>query len=306
MSDEVSAAPQPFEAVPHWLLLNTSVSAVALRLFLVLKKYANQQGTAFPSRARLAQDLGLTVKTITRARDELVTIGALCYQQRLDERGDSTSNLYHVHWERVIDCGFLTLGGGVKNTLGGVKSTLGVGEKLPHGGVKNDPLNKTQLNKPNRTNSHPDGFEVFWGEYPKKTAKQDAFKAWKQAVKIAPPEVIIEGLRKVLPVWEKGERQFIPYPATWLRAGRWEDEVEVQPGVLVVDSIVVTLPNEPGVRESLRGVVNRHPGVVPLQVLDSDGGVVARCGVDLAAGLLAEVKGVVHPRFVRVVQRRQP
>lgn len=76
-------------------------------------------------------------------------------------------------------------------------------------------------------------FNEFWSSYPKKTAKQQALKAWE---KLRPDEellnVILASLerQKKSVQWTKDNGQFIPYPATWLNGRRWEDESEVQNG----------------------------------------------------------------------------
>jgi hypothetical protein len=71
-------------------------------------------------------------------------------------------------------------------------------------------------------------FAEFWKAYPKKRGKAAAQKAWK---KLKPP------LPKVLETiaaftasreWRKDNGQFIPYPAGWLNAGRWDDELPVR------------------------------------------------------------------------------
>lgn len=72
-------------------------------------------------------------------------------------------------------------------------------------------------------------FETFWRAYPKRKGKDAAltsFKRKKCALKI---EVILKALelQKQSEQWEKQGGQFIPYPATWLNQGRWEDELEV-------------------------------------------------------------------------------
>lgn len=68
-------------------------------------------------------------------------------------------------------------------------------------------------------------FEAFWAAYPKKEAKKDAETAW---AKVDAP---IESLLAALAIkvkcddWLKAKGQFVPLPATWLRAKRWEDEM---------------------------------------------------------------------------------
>lgn len=69
-------------------------------------------------------------------------------------------------------------------------------------------------------------FEQFWKSYPRKTAKGDARKAWKQTEAIRPDITdILSSLQaaKKTEQWCRDHGQYIPYPATWLRQERWED-----------------------------------------------------------------------------------
>lgn len=71
-----------------------------------------------------------------------------------------------------------------------------------------------------------DGFEHFWRVYPKKKSKADAEKAWR---KLAPsPELLQRILASIAAQlgstdWLKDGGQYIPFPASWLNARRWED-----------------------------------------------------------------------------------
>lgn len=76
-----------------------------------------------------------------------------------------------------------------------------------------------------RSKTTPDGFDAFWIAYPKKVGKDAARKAWGNAVKRAEAADIIGGLGRLLPSLKQSEPKFIPHPASWLNAGRWEDEV---------------------------------------------------------------------------------
>ena len=73
-------------------------------------------------------------------------------------------------------------------------------------------------------------FDIFWKAYPKKKSKGDARKAWAQTEKIRPE---LQELLKVIANycksedWQKDGGKWIPYPATFLRDERWEDEMEV-------------------------------------------------------------------------------
>jgi hypothetical protein len=80
---------------------------------------------------------------------------------------------------------------------------------------------------PPKGDDAPDeGFAYFWEQYPRKTAKQDAVKAWK---KIKPSGMdlirIMDGLKRWLTSdqWNRDGGQYIQYPATWLNKRLWED-----------------------------------------------------------------------------------
>ncbi|MBP2644543.1 MAG: hypothetical protein H6Q67_2430 [Firmicutes bacterium] len=72
-------------------------------------------------------------------------------------------------------------------------------------------------------------FADFWSEYPKKIAKNEAFKAWN---KIKVDEIlfmkIIQAIRlqRQSSAWLKDDGAYIPNPATWLNGKRWDDEVK--------------------------------------------------------------------------------
>jgi len=72
-------------------------------------------------------------------------------------------------------------------------------------------------------------FEAFWAAYPKKKAKQHAFSAWTKQQKNGNwpgVETVMSSLAKLVvsPDWNKDGGQFVPYPATWLNGGGWDDE----------------------------------------------------------------------------------
>lgn len=71
-------------------------------------------------------------------------------------------------------------------------------------------------------------FDQFWAAYPKRVAKVEAQKAW---TKIKPDAVLLALILKAIENqkagadWLRDDGQYIPNPASWLRAGRWLDEV---------------------------------------------------------------------------------
>lgn len=68
-------------------------------------------------------------------------------------------------------------------------------------------------------------FAEFYRLYPRKKKPLDAEKAWTQMLKKGfSPDEIMAGLRLNLPELQRRDPQFVPYPASWLRAGEWANE----------------------------------------------------------------------------------
>ena len=79
-------------------------------------------------------------------------------------------------------------------------------------------------------------FEKFWKAYPKKVGKGAASRAWG---KLRPGQKLEDTILQAVELakksreWTRESGQYIPYPATWLNEGRWEDELT--PGILTPD-----------------------------------------------------------------------
>jgi uncharacterized protein YdaU (DUF1376 family) len=80
----------------------------------------------------------------------------------------------------------------------------------------------------NNKKEYIDRFDTFWKHYPRKVAKSNALKAW---LKIKPDDALTKQI--IAAVNSQGlsnkEIQFVPHPASWLNANRWEDEVKSSP-----------------------------------------------------------------------------
>lgn len=70
-------------------------------------------------------------------------------------------------------------------------------------------------------------FDRFWDQYPRHVAKKDALKAWRR---IDPTTEMVDrmidaiGWQRQTPAWTRDGGAYVPYPATWLRGERWDDE----------------------------------------------------------------------------------
>ena len=72
-------------------------------------------------------------------------------------------------------------------------------------------------------------FDTFWEAYPRRKGKGAARKAFAKASKTVTLGTMLAALerQKASSDWQKEGGQYIPYPATWLNQGRWEDEVGI-------------------------------------------------------------------------------
>lgn len=69
-------------------------------------------------------------------------------------------------------------------------------------------------------------FETFWRAYPRKTDKDEAFKAWTATAKARPPTADLIAAVGAAGASEQWRRGVIPHASTWLRKKRWLDEYE--------------------------------------------------------------------------------
>jgi hypothetical protein len=213
-STPVHAERGPFEMVPHWLLHDDKVSALGIRLYLVLRQHANSAATCYPSRQRLSDLLHVSLPTLDRAREQLVNRGAICMRQRRTQDQAWLPTLYHVHWNRSVSCAW-----GSQDTSLGVVRNVG------------DPSNESStLTNTHRTNTklrtppNDVDFLAFWDVYPRKVGKRDAMRAFTTAVQEGTnPGRIIAGALRYRDDPNR-EAAYTAHPATWLRAGRWDDD----------------------------------------------------------------------------------
>ena len=231
--------------IPHWLLLDQRVSALAVRLYLVLRKHADAQGDCFPSRQRLADLLGVGIPTLDRARKQLIAVGAIEMRQRRAADDRWLTSLYRVYWEpgggnEIIptprnemippgnesdaltqthlttqDQDLLIVPAETTGTEGPRSSTGESGAELapiPLGRRRSDPRLLYRAT-----------FEEFWRAYPRKVGKKAAAAAYEEALSSVDAESLLAAAKRYAADPNR-EDQFTAHPTTWLRQGRWEDE----------------------------------------------------------------------------------
>lgn len=183
------------------------------RARLVLLAIADHQGEigAWPALETLAKMVNASTRSVQRDIDYLQELGELKVDyQNAPTQGKYKSNLYWV-----------TLG--VTNTALGVTNTdLGVtntGQGVTTVGVQS--LNRTLKEEP--LSNYRELFDEFWKEYPRKSDKRAALRAFNSAITRASFEDILAGTIRYANDPNLPEARFIKHPATWLNADAWEN-----------------------------------------------------------------------------------
>ena len=69
-------------------------------------------------------------------------------------------------------------------------------------------------------------FDDFYGAFPRKRNKGDARKAWAKIPPMLHDEIMAAVEAQKAHNWRGKDKQWIPYPGSWLRAEGWLDAIE--------------------------------------------------------------------------------
>lgn len=213
-------------------VLKTKVGNPLRKLVLIkLADNANDMGECWPSYQHIADQCEIDRSTVRKHIKHLESQGFLRIENREGPKGNS-SNLYYLTLGPV---GSESTGVGPKSTPVGQKSTGAVGPESTRTSHSSEPA-KEPVKEPKDLAGKPaEAFDLFWSAYPNKKAKGSAEKAW---AKVKPDRALAELIiaavfaQKLSADWTKDDGKFIPHPATWLNAKRWEDEVTAAPVVI--------------------------------------------------------------------------
>ncbi len=239
-----------FCILPIEVLKDTRLTPRDLRVLIALHAFKDQAGRCWPSRGLLAALTGLTEARISVATTRLVTFGWVAKEGR---GGRSQACRYRLGLPETMTASVTvtdpvtvtkpvtktvtdSVTKTVTETVRGIEQTMNIPENKPLSCAEPE-VSEYRASADARaqtTAALAASFERFWAAYPKKRNKGDALKAWRA---LKPNEELVTAIlaaverAKASVQWRKDEGQFIPYPASWLRARGWEDEeyVDVVP-----------------------------------------------------------------------------
>lgn len=196
----------------------TDLPTVEKMVLLVIADHANDEGTeAWPSQATIASKASISIRTVQRSVNSLVEAGYLRMEKHAGGsancREDRRPHRYTINIKRLRgDLATTREARGDSDDFNGATFTPDTGRLLRPKNLPIEPPKET-----------PGDFDLFWKEYPLKTGKQAARRAYEKALKIATAEEILEGAKKYAGDPNR-HPSYTAHPSTWLNAGRWSDE----------------------------------------------------------------------------------
>jgi hypothetical protein len=151
---------------------------------------------------QIIRESGDGKQAVRSALEELIKAGYLETQRTTDERGYNAGLAYFIKDPSIPKSENPTLDNPTLDNQTALENNL--------------TKKTTKQEKPTDT-----GFDTFWLFYPKKIAKADAVKAWKQVLKKKTADEMI-ALTKAYSESKLPDMTYIPYPASWLNKGLYE------------------------------------------------------------------------------------
>lgn len=188
-------------------------------LLLVLANYADEHNRCWPSQSRLAEDTGLTDRTIRTVLASLEAKGLLSRVTRNRRDGSRGTDVITLELHRKDFPPEDISTGNLRHDHR--KSTTASPETVS--GLTTFEPSRTVIEPPTSAR----GFVEFWRAYPEKVGKRAAEAAYAKALKRIGGDdaaaVILAGVMRAKHQSDKWRRGIIPNPATWLNQDRWED-----------------------------------------------------------------------------------
>ena len=187
-----------------WGVKQETNNPISKLLLLMICNYADEKGRAYPSQEHLAKLCQCSRMSIVRhikelEKDKFITISK-------ERNGAFGYNLYTLNMNYVTE-----------------SYKANVTESYI---ASNRELHNTQdIHK----NIYSSKFEDFWDKVPRKIGKKKAKSIYERLVKSneVSEDVLIDAMDNYSKSVKNTDTKFIAHPSSWLNAGRWSDEIEI-------------------------------------------------------------------------------
>lgn len=210
--------PNYYAIIPADVRYDKNLRDKAKLLYGEITSLSDKNGYCWATNRYFAELYGVSTTTISTLIKELVDNG---YIKSEVEYRKGTKEILNRYLKIFKDPYLKKFKEGIKENL-----------KDNNTSINNTSINNTPYNPPKGENRvltlNEELFKKFWAVYPRKVSKGNAEKWFK---KNNPSKDVVELMVQKLEIlkkteqWEKNNGQYIPYPASWLNAKGWEDEI---------------------------------------------------------------------------------
>lgn len=220
MKDKIEAS-EYFAILPEAVLF-APISSNAVRLYCILRRRADEKNNScYPSQKYLATNMYCSVRTVQRALDELIDIGAITVEHRYLEDTDAyTSNMYYLH-ATIAQGGAQVRKGSAKKSQG---SSAGVVQNIPTKHSKETDTKKKSRKRDLLFEEMCSGLGIDWNNATKgELGKVNGALKQLRQVKATP-----EQLKEVIKYYKKNWKVTISAPAIANNWSKLLSEIELK------------------------------------------------------------------------------
>ena len=205
-----------FAAVPNWMIRDRSIPRNAVLVYASLSSRAGM-GAIFPSQATIAEEAGVSERTVRNMIVELEERGLIVRHRRTTKGKKRVTDGYTLHPNGVP-----------ANSAG--SSDLPESKDVSTGNEQQCvPLIEVDKEEVDKDLASVVPFDDFWAVWPRKESKKNALAAWAKAVKKIDAQSIVDAATAYASSPFVPEVRFVPYAATWLNGERWNDPLPSAP-----------------------------------------------------------------------------
>ena len=200
-------------------------------VLLALAHRADDQTRAcFPGQDALAQMTGASRRSVVRALQDLERLGLLRRESRRRASGSKTSDRCVLLVDSYVPDGHVTESHMTDGHVTESPASCDTQSDLTCHSVtyieeeQSEEQPEEQSVDVQPADDVQSDFDVWWKNYPRKQARADALKAYRQARKTTSAQELLDGLQRYVLSTIGVGKEHIKLAGGWLRAERWTDE----------------------------------------------------------------------------------
>ncbi len=166
-----TTADWPWAPIPEAVLYDADLDPLAVRVYGCLLRHGLTPGSCYPSHARIGDLIGCSKRSINRPLRALEAAGWVVRVPRFDERGDRTSDGFHVRTRLDDPSAPPALSSVDPRAPERGPTAPGSAHNESHGNESHE--REEPLPAPKGAEEDPErGFEVWWAVYPQRNGKR--------------------------------------------------------------------------------------------------------------------------------------